>query len=55
MKCTVLKTTLTPWGQMVKGQSVEAEGGKLAALTKLGIIEETKVEVKKKKNKKTDA
>ncbi len=54
MKCKVLKTSLTPWGQLNKDDVIEAEAGKLKALTQLGIIEEIKEKPKAKK-KKTDA
>ncbi len=53
MKCKVLKTTLTPWGEIKEGETIDAEGGKLKALVKLGYIEEVKA--KSKTKKKSDA
>ena len=56
-KCKVIKTTLTPWGELVKGDELKAEGGKLKALLQLNIIEEVKEQpkVKPKAKSKKDA
>jgi len=53
MKCKVLKTSFTPWGEIKEGEIIDAEGGKLKALLKLGYIEEVKK--KSKSKKKADA
>ena len=56
-KCKVIKTTLTPWGELKKDDVLSCEGGKLKALLQLNIIEEVKEQpkVKPKAKAKKDA
>lgn len=51
MKYIATKSLLTPWGEMVEGQEVKAEGAKLEAMLKFGFIkpeEAPKAKIKEK-------